>query len=152
MGKSSALNVQVYIGGERESASFNADKSAICKAQNSVKNHDDEGILSLLFDVPYPRTIAPRDRTFIPMRSGGEAPYIQKTAPHGPPLSSGSGDEDTNSPGKTDRSKWSYIFGRIDYTDVFGYAHWKRVCYRIKDADGKLEYCLYGNDEDPNSE
>ena len=44
------------------------------------------------------------------------------------------------------------ISGRIDYTDEFGVRHWIRFCFYPSDAEGNLESCTAGNDEDHNPE
>jgi hypothetical protein len=43
---------------------------------------------------------------------------------------------------------FSYLVGRIDYTDAFAVHHWIKFCYMVVNVNGDIEYCRYGNDED----
>ncbi len=72
---------------------------------------------------PYPAVIAPGDESSAPVHAIGHEP-----ASH--------------------HDEVSFILGRIDYVDAFGFRHWKRFCYFVADAQGGLENCKYGNDED----
>jgi len=44
------------------------------------------------------------------------------------------------------------LVGRVDYKDEFKVEHWLRFCFYVADANGKLETCDAGNDEDHNPE
>jgi hypothetical protein len=46
---------------------------------------------------------------------------------------------------------YSFLVGRVDYSDVFGIAHWMKFCMVIV-GNGTLRYCEVGNDEDRNPE
>jgi len=47
---------------------------------------------------------------------------------------------------------YRYIFGRADYTDVFGVSHWLTFSFLVADDVGHLVYCKGGNDRDRNRE
>jgi len=44
------------------------------------------------------------------------------------------------------------LVGRITYVDVFQVPHWMTFCYEVSREDGDLHTCVYGNEEDRNSE
>lgn len=52
-----------------------------------------------------------------------------------------------------DKADWSkydlFVHGRLDYTDVFGYQHWTKFCFK-RDADGNFIPCESGNEMDRN--
>lgn len=129
VGKTVATNVRAHIDNTRGSISFNSDEKAIRATQDQTWRDANTGNRIATPDNPGPQSIAPGDLSVVPLFAGGEEPK-------------GSGNS----------LRYTYILGRFDYWDAFSVEHWKRFCFVIYDADGNLENCQYGNDEDPNLE
>ena len=86
---------------------------------------DQPGAPTQVPSLPIPNSLAPNTAAHTPFTIGGGAPKD---------------------------GFFDYLVGRIDYNDAFGVAHWTKFCFVISNADGKLEVCQTGNDEDRNPE
>lgn len=47
---------------------------------------------------------------------------------------------------------YTFLIGRIDYSDAFDVEHWIKFCFYVSNVQGIIENCMYGNDEDRNPE
>ncbi len=81
-------------------------------------------------DKPGPQSLAPAEQSTVPVTTGGSEPNRLATGAF----------------------QYSYVLGRIDYTDAFGVPHWTHFCFTVLSARGDLVYCEYGNDKDKNPE
>jgi hypothetical protein len=43
---------------------------------------------------------------------------------------------------------FTYLIGRVEYSDTFGTPHWMKFCLYVSSDEGDIQNCQYGNDED----
>jgi hypothetical protein len=142
VGKTSAHNIRLWFDTPAESGNFFADKAAINQFQlpiDILKRKYIESVHQVFrgpnvkvgFNPQYatPGVLAPGVRTNTPSLMDVIAPQTRK--------------------GQIPAVFFSYLTGRVEYSDTFGKPHWMNFCFYIADDKGKIETCQYGNDEDP---
>jgi hypothetical protein len=86
---------------------------------------DKFSLMTLYPNYPGPQSLAPNANSSIPIEVAARDP---------------------------DGTKYNFILGRIDYVDAFSVRHWTHFCFFVKNSDGELGHCEYGNDQDSNPE
>lgn len=129
VGKTVAKGVRTHIDNIFTWNGFGEKRKAVRMFQDQLFKDSKTGKRSIEPNKPAPHVIAPDALSPVPVYSGGQAPKRYKGG-----------------------FMYTYVLGRIDYTDVFGVNHWKRFCFTVTDDHGSLGYCEYGNEEDDNAE
>jgi hypothetical protein len=129
VGKTVARDVRISIENIGSDGSFADNKKAIRMTQDQQFREMATGKRIRIPDRPGPQTVAPGDLSPVPVYTSGEEPRRYGTI-----------------------FTYTYLVGRIDYTDAFGTEHWKHICFIVINSRGDLGNCQYGNDEDNNPE
>lgn len=142
VGKTSAQNIRLWFDTPAESGNFFADKTAISQFQlpiDILKGKYIERVrqafpgrnIKVGFNPSYaaPGVLAPGVRTNTPSTVNMSAPQTRKD--------------------QIPAVFFSYLIGRVEYSDTFGKPHWMNFCFYIADDKGDIQSCQYGNDEDP---
>jgi len=125
VGKTVARNVRIFVSDTLDAGMLWSNENGIRMTQDQLfHENNDSNKRVFIPDKPGPQTLAPSERSVIPIDTSGNAPY---------------------------KGQFHYVIGRIDYVDAFNVSHWTHFCFVIS-TDGELIHCQYGNDEDTNPE
>jgi hypothetical protein len=130
VGKTVARYVKIHAENPDAAGSFMENKHAILMSQDQLFRISGTNKRTIMPDNPGPQTLAPGAESPVPVFSGGQEPKRYADG----------------------NFRYSFILGRIDYTDAFGVRHWTHFCYFITNSKGELGHCKYGNDQDGNPE
>jgi len=130
VGKTVARDVRIHSENPDASASFMENRHAILMSEDQLFHLSGTNKRAVMPDNPGPQALAPKAQSPVPVFSGGQEPKRYSDG----------------------QFRYSFILGRIDYTDAFGVSHWTHFCYFISNSRGELANCKYGNDQDSNGE
>jgi hypothetical protein len=123
VGKTVARDIILRAAYPASGFSLGDDAAQIGRAQESLL-HEYFGDNNRM-----PKVLAPGTNSAVPFRANGQEPII------------------------FNKGAWySFLIGRIDYTDAFLTKHWMKFCFIVVNSRGELWNCHEGNDEDRNPE